>query len=138
MEASLAAVNYCRRILHALAAISDYPTRKSIQLKSERVDRIFPGAGSSSGRSSEQLGGPELNPKRLSKLSILLEQLENTFPAASGKMQKDSETSAGAEQASMTGASLFYHLKNAVDLTLATREVVLRLSKFPGAASAGV
>jgi hypothetical protein len=30
-------------------------------------------------------------------------------------------------QDAMTGASLFYHLKNAVDLTLATREVISRL-----------
>jgi uncharacterized membrane protein YccC len=28
VESALAAVNYCRRILHALAAISDYPTRE--------------------------------------------------------------------------------------------------------------
>ncbi len=137
VEASLAAVNYSRRILHALAAISDYPTRKSIRFKSEELTGFFQALAQALDDLANSLVN-QTEPKRLSKLSILLEQLENTFPAASGKIQKDSETSAGAEQASMTGASLFYHLKNAVELTLATREVVLRLSKFPGAASAGV
>ncbi len=41
VETSLAAVNYCRQILHALAAISDYPTRKPIQLESDELIRII-------------------------------------------------------------------------------------------------
>ncbi len=41
MESSLAAVNYCRRILHALAAISDYPTREPIQLESDDLTRLI-------------------------------------------------------------------------------------------------
>jgi hypothetical protein len=32
-----------------------------------------------------------------------------------------------SRQSTMTGASLFYHLKNAVDQTLAIREVIARL-----------
>ena len=41
VESSLAAVNYCRRILHALAAISDYRTRKGVQLESEDAGRFL-------------------------------------------------------------------------------------------------
>src|ERR1700719_4988889 len=41
VESSLAAVNYCRRILHALAAISDYPTREPIQLESDDLTRLI-------------------------------------------------------------------------------------------------
>ena len=43
VETSLAAVNYCRRILHALAAISDYPARKPIQIESEELTRLIDG-----------------------------------------------------------------------------------------------
>jgi hypothetical protein len=62
-------------------------------------------------------------PKRLSDLSILLERLENMMPSVFSEMQNATQS----RQSTMTGASLFYHLKNAVDLTLATRELISRL-----------
>jgi uncharacterized membrane protein YccC len=125
VEASLAAVNNCRRILHALAAISDYLTRKSIQLKSDEVI----GFSQTLAQALEDLANSLVNetePKQLSDLSALLEQLENLVPAAFDT-QNASKTSAETTQNSATGASLFYHLKNAVALTLATREMISRL-----------
>ena len=62
-------------------------------------------------------------PKRLSDLSILLERLENMIPSVFSEMQNATQS----RQSVTTGASLFYHLKNAVNLTLATREVIARL-----------
>jgi uncharacterized membrane protein YccC len=125
VESSLAAVNNCRRILHALAAISDYLTRKSVQLKSDEVI----GFSQTLAQALEDLANSLVNetePKQLSDLSALLEQLENLVPAAFDT-QNASKTSAETTQNSATGASLFYHLKNAVALTLATREMISRL-----------
>jgi hypothetical protein len=53
-----------------------------------------------------------------------LEQLENISPGGSRSSDEAAENRA-------TGASLFYHLKNAVNLTLATREVISRLLRSP-------
>jgi uncharacterized membrane protein YccC len=122
VEASLAAVNNCRRILHALAAISDYPTRKSVQLQSDELIGFYQAlAQALDDLASSLMTGTE--PKRLSDLSILMERLEDILPALFGDRQDASQSSAHR----MTGASLYYHLKNAVDLTLATREVIARL-----------
>jgi uncharacterized membrane protein YccC len=122
VETSLAAVNYCRRILHALAAISDYPTRQSVPFKSDELIGFFQALAQALDDLAHSLvTGTE--PKRLSDLSALLEELENIMPAVSSDTQKASETT----QNRVAGASLFYHLKNAVDLTLATRETISRL-----------
>ena len=76
-------------------------------------------------------------PRRLLDLSLLLEQLENTFPRGSTDPQKIPENSAGAAENRATGASPFYHLKNAVNLTLAMRELISRLlSTAPPSAKA--
>lgn len=126
VEASLAAVNYCRRILHALAAISDYRTRKSVQLESKEMAGFFQALA----QALEDLANSlveRTEPKRLAELPLFLEQLENAFPPASGDVQNPPESFAGTTPNSVTRASLFYHLKNAVDLTVATREVILRL-----------
>ena len=126
VEASLAAVTYCRQILHALAAISDYPTRKSVQLESSELAGFFQALA----QALEDLANNLLartEPKRLADLSLLLEQLENTFPGGSSDAPSVSGSSAGTAQDSATGASLSSHLKNVVDLTLATREVISRL-----------
>jgi uncharacterized membrane protein YccC len=122
VEASLAAVNNCRQILHALAAISDYPTRKSTQLKSDELIGFYQALAQALDElANSLLTGTE--PKRLSDLSTLLERLENMMPSAFSEMQN----TPASRPSSMTGASLFYHLNNAVDLTLATREVIARL-----------
>jgi uncharacterized membrane protein YccC len=122
VEASLAAVNNCRRILHALAAISDYPTRKSIRLESDELIGFYQALAEALDELANSLvTGTE--PKRLSDLSMLLEGLENLMPSVSSEMQNAAQGRPG----SMTGTSLFYHLKNAVDLTLATHEVIARL-----------
>jgi uncharacterized membrane protein YccC len=127
IETSLAAVNFCRQILHALAAISDYPTRRSVPLESDELIGFFQALAEALDNLANSLvTGTE--PRRLSDLSTLLEQLENIQPtAASGGAQNASDTSAGITQTSGAGASFFYHLKNAVDLTLATRETISRL-----------
>jgi uncharacterized membrane protein YccC len=122
VEASLAAVNNCRQILHALAAISDYPTRKSIQLKADELIGFYQALAQALDDLGSSLStGAE--PKRLADLSVLLERLENRMPSACNEIP--------SPQNSLTGASLFYHLKNAVDLTLATREVIARLLRSP-------
>ncbi len=122
VEASLAAVINCRRILHALAAISDYPTRKSIRLESDELIGFYQALAEALDELANSLvTGTE--PKRLSDLSILMERLENMMPSVSSEMQNAPQ----GRPDSVTGASLFYHLKNAVDLTLATREVIARL-----------
>jgi uncharacterized membrane protein YccC len=126
VESSLAAVNYCRRILHVLAAISDYRTRREVQPESEALAgfcEALPRAWDSLANSLIKRTEPE----RLADLSNLLESLEIGSPAASLKSLQANGISAGAVQTSVAGASLNYHLKNAVDLTLAIREVISRL-----------
>jgi uncharacterized membrane protein YccC len=125
VESSLAAVNNCRRILHALAAISDYLTRESIQLKPDQVI----GYAQTLAQALEDLANSLVNetePRPLSDLSALLEKLENLVPPAFDTLNA-SKTSGETTQNSTSGASLFYHLKNAVALTLATREIISRL-----------
>jgi uncharacterized membrane protein YccC len=126
VESSLAAVNYCKRILHVLAAISDYRTRKSVQLDSKELAGFFQALAQALDDLANGLVD-RTEPKRLSDLPILLDQLENILPGTAKKAQNPSEPAAGNTVDSVTGASLFYHLKNAVDLTLATREVISRL-----------
>jgi uncharacterized membrane protein YccC len=126
VEASLAAVNNCRLILHALAAISDYRTRKSVQLDSTELAGFLQALAQALDDLAISLTA-RTDPKRLADLSILLEQLQNSFRGASKDSQNAPEPAAGSTENSVTGATFFYHLKNAVDCTLATREVILRL-----------
>jgi uncharacterized membrane protein YccC len=123
VETSLATVLNCRRILHALAAISDYPTRKSIQLKSGELVELFQALAQALDDLANSLVA-RTEPRRLSDLSLLLEQLENIFPGGSRSSNEAAKNRA-------PGTSLFYHLKNAVNLTLATREGISRLVKSP-------
>jgi uncharacterized membrane protein YccC len=129
VETSLAAVNNCRRILHALAAISDYPTRKSVQLDSGELVRFFLALAQALDELANSLVA-KTEPKRLSALAVLLEQLENTVPGASDS-EKIFENPDRETQEIAAGATLFHHLKNAVNLTLATREVIARLITSP-------
>jgi uncharacterized membrane protein YccC len=130
IETSLAAVNNCRRILHALAAVSDYPTRKSVQLEASELIEFFQALAQALDQLANSLV-TRTKPRRLLDLSLLLEQLENSFPRGSSDAQKMPENSAEAAENNATGASLFYHLKNAVNLTLAMREVISRLLSAP-------
>jgi uncharacterized membrane protein YccC len=127
VETSLAAVNFCRQILHALAAISDYLTRRSVPLESDELIGFFQAlAEALDDLANSLVTGTE--PRRLSDLSKLLERLENIQPAAvSSGARNASATSAGITQTGGAGPSFFYHLKHAVDLTLATRETISRL-----------
>jgi uncharacterized membrane protein YccC len=129
VEASLASVNYCRRILHSLAALSDYPTRGAVRHQSEELIEFFQVLA----ESLENLAASLVNrtePKPLSTLTTLLDRLESFLPSAAN----DRETGPGSPdetmQESAISASLFYHLKNAVDLTLKLREVISRLLGF--------
>jgi uncharacterized membrane protein YccC len=130
VETSLAAVNYCRRILHALAAISDYLTRQSVQLESEEMTGFFQALAQALEDLARSLV-ERTDPRRLAELPLLLEQLENAFPPASGDAQNQPEIFAGTSPNSVTRTSLFYHLKNAADLTVAAREVISRLLRSP-------
>jgi uncharacterized membrane protein YccC len=124
VEASLAAVNYCQRILHALAAISDYPTRKSVQLKSEELIGFFQALAQALDDLANSLV-ERTEPEPLSDLSILLEELENSFPSSAGDRMNTPRISPDG----MASTSLFYHLKNAVNLTLSIRQAISRLEK---------
>ena len=129
VEASLAAVNNCRRILHALAAISDYPTRAAVRLKSDELIQFFQALA----ESLEDLANSLVNrtePKRLSDLTALLDGLESLLPVRFNNREATAESLGETRQESGTSASLFYHLKNAVDLTVALREVISRLLGF--------
>jgi len=126
VEASLAAVNYCRRILHALAALSDYPTREWVNQEWVALAGLFQALA----EAWEELANCLLvgrEPKQLSDLPILLEQKRFAVSAVPDDGTPPPETAAGFVQDRIAGASLYYHLRNAVDLTLRTREVIVRL-----------
>ena len=124
VEASLAAVNYCRRLLHVLAAISDYPTRKSVQLESDELAGFFEALAQAFDDLADSLV-TGTTPRRLSDLPVLLEQMESNLPEPSS--DKRTVPSFETEQNGATSTSLIYHLRNAVDLTLAAREVIGRM-----------
>lgn len=129
VEASLASVNYCRRILHALAALSDYPTRAAVRLKSDELIQFFQALA----ESLEDLANSLVNrtePKPLSNLTALLVGLESLLPSAVNNREATAESLGETRQESGISTSLFYHLKNAVDLTVALREVISRLLGF--------
>ena len=75
VESSLAAVNYCRRILHALAAISDYPTREPIQLESDDLTRLIEALAKALDDLAASLE-KGTDPERLADSSEILERLE--------------------------------------------------------------
>lgn len=126
VEASLTAVNYCRQILHALAAISDYPAREPLQLQSGDLTKLLEALAKALDDLATSLEAG-VTPGRLPDLSALTGHLEESvrvFPeapdAAVALLVK-------GPKRSETGAWLFYHLKNVSDLTLAAREVASRL-----------
>jgi hypothetical protein len=135
VESSLAAVNYCRRILHALAAISDYPTREPIQLESDDLTRLIEALAKALDDLAASLEKGTV-PGRLPDSSEILERLEKDLQIAPRDFQKVSDVPVGNPKNSETGAWLFYHLKNVYNLTLAAREAVSRLLSSEGRSAA--
>jgi len=127
VETSLATVNYCRRILHALAAISDYPTREPIQLESDELIRLVESLAKAL---SDLAAGLAMGiaPRRLSDLSELVEELGRTLQPAPNEMQNAVDATGGNLKNSEIATWLFYHLKNAADLAVEAREAVSRLA----------
>ncbi len=126
VETSLAAVNYCRRILHGLAAISDYPTREPIQLESDELTGLIEALakGLDDLAASLEMG---TNPRLWLAHSGLFERPEKSLREAPCDMQILAHVTVGNPQNSETAAWLYYHLKNVSDLILAARNVVARL-----------
>jgi uncharacterized membrane protein YccC len=124
VESLLATVYNCRRILHALAAISDYPTREPIQFESGAITRLVEAVAKALDDLAASL---ELEPgagrSRLPDLSELSERLEN----APQTTQIAINAPVGSPKNSEAPVWLFDHLKNAGDLVLATREILARL-----------
>jgi uncharacterized membrane protein YccC len=126
VETSLAAVNYCRQILHALAAISDYPARKPIQIESEELTRLIDGLAKALDSLAANLE-VRSGPRELSDQLELYDWLEKSLQEVPPEMQFLAETTVENPKHSETIAWLFFHLKNVSDLTLAARNVVARL-----------
>src|SRR5580704_6958270 len=128
VETSLAAVNYSRRILHGLAAISDYPTREPIQLESDELPRLIEALakGLDNLATSLEMG---TDPRLLSDHSELFEWPEKSLQETSSDLQIPAEVTVGNPKNSETAAWLYYHLKNVGDLILAARNVVTRMDR---------
>jgi uncharacterized membrane protein YccC len=122
VEASLAAVNDCRRIMYALAAISDYPARKAGKFESDALTKIFLALAEAWEELANSLESGS-TPNRLSELTKLLEQQEIAISPDSTGDDRQTDQSAGGT----TGASLYLHLRNSVNLTLRIRELIVRL-----------
>lgn len=131
VESALTAVSYCRQILHALAAISDYPAREPIRLESGyaaglmlRLVQTLADALEGFAASLETGTAP----KRLRELSDLTDELEELVGAPSSQAQAATASAVGRKlKTNDTVAWLFYHLHHISDLTLGAREVVHRL-----------
>jgi uncharacterized membrane protein YccC len=126
VESSLAAVNYSRRILHALAALSDYPTRKPVRVESDELHRLI---GSLSEALDHLAASLEEGTNRsvLSYPSRLFAWSEKFLEEVPGNTQIDEELI--NPKTSETTAWLFFHLKNVSDLTLAAGNAVARLQR---------
>jgi uncharacterized membrane protein YccC len=131
VEAALTAVNYCRQILHALAAISDYPARESIRLRSGYAAELLLRLVQTLADALEDLANSleaGTGPGRSQGLSALTDELEELVRTASHEAQADTASAVGKKlKTSDTVAWLFYHLHHISDLTLGAREVVYRL-----------
>ena len=126
VETSLAAVNYSRRILHGLAAISDYPTREPIQLESDELTRLIEALAKGLDNLATSLG-MVTDPRLLSDHSELFEWPEKSLQEASSDMQIPADVSVGNPKDSETAAWLYYHLENVSDLIYWRLETLTRL-----------
>jgi len=131
VESALTAVNYCRQILLAVAAISDYPAREPIRLQSGyatelllRLVRTLADALVGLAVSLET----GTKSKRLRELSELTDQLEELVGTTAPQASPDTASAVGRKlKTGDTVAWLFYHLHHISDLALGAREVVHRL-----------
>jgi uncharacterized membrane protein YccC len=129
VEASAAAINYCRRILHALAAISDYLTRGSVRLEDHLLIRLVDALAQALDSLATSLRkGTE--PERLSGLSELCGWLKGALPALSLRQEETPNLTVDNPGKNEAQAWLFYHLENVSNLALAVREVLVRLIQF--------
>ncbi|MBV9488940.1 MAG: FUSC family protein, partial [Verrucomicrobia bacterium] len=126
VEATLSAANACREILHALAAISDYPTRESLPPQSGYLAKLVDAvaAGLDDLATSLDTGS---NPGPLTGVSSVNKWLEETMPALPSGGKTLPVLTVKDSKAVETGAWLFYHLNHVAELTLTAREVVSRL-----------
>jgi uncharacterized membrane protein YccC len=126
VEAAAAAISYCRRILHALAAISDYLTRESIRLESDYLTKLFDVLANA----LEDLAASlqmRTDPSRFPDLSEFSQRLEKALQAVPLEMEEAANLAVENPKNNEAQAWLFYHLKNVSHLTLAVREVLSRL-----------
>ena len=126
VEAALAAIYYTRRILHGLAAVSDYPTRVMIPVESQEASMIVEALAKALQDLAVSLEKGE-EPPRLQFISERVNQLELAFQAPLRKGAAVPRIRVGRETLSQTEEWLFYHLANVLQLTLATREAFARL-----------
>jgi uncharacterized membrane protein YccC len=126
VEAALAAIYYTRRILHGLAAISDYPTRVRNPVESKEASEIVEALAKAFQDLAVSLEKGE-EPPRLQFISERVSQLELAFQAPLRKGAAVPRIRVGKETLNQTEEWLFYHLANVLQLTLATREAFARL-----------
>jgi hypothetical protein len=124
-----AAINYCRRILHALAAISDYLSRESIRLESDYLTKLFDVLVNALEDlpASLQMG---TGPRRFPDLSEFSQRLEKALRAVPLEMEEAANLAVENPKNNEAQVWLFYHLKNVSHLTLAVREVLSRRNRF--------
>jgi uncharacterized membrane protein YccC len=126
VEAAAAAINDCRRILHALAAISDYPTREFIRLESGDLNSVIDTLAEALDDVAANLqSGTTL--RRLPHLTEFVESLENALHGIPEQMPVMAGSTPENARNDEIRVWLFYHLKNVGNLTLALREVSSRL-----------
>ena len=126
VEAALSAIYCTRRILHGLAAISDYPTRVRVPVKSKEAFGIVEELAQAFQDLAAALEKGE-KPPRLRFISERVNQLELAFQAPLRKGAAVPRIRVGKETLNQTEEWLFYHLANVLRLTLATREAFARL-----------
>jgi uncharacterized membrane protein YccC len=127
VEAALATVNYTRQILLGLAAISDYPTRGTINIEPAKASRLFETLAEAFADLAEAVEKRE-EPPRLKAVSELLGRLEKVSGDPLRRKPAASETVIPKKKASVDADEwLIYHLANVYQLTLATREAIARL-----------
>jgi uncharacterized membrane protein YccC len=126
VEASMASVNYCRRILHMLAALSDYPSRHSARLGVRSLGELIAALA----KAMDDLGTSlekGTDPRSMSELVELSDQLEKALEFGSLEARSIGSRGSKTDLADKTEEWLFYHLKTVSHLTLSTREAVSRL-----------
>ena len=126
VEAALAAVNYVRRILHGLAAISDYPTRGTIYVDSPEILKIVEALAKAFLDLAAALEKRE-EPPRLKLISEWRSRLETAFQAPLRKGEFPDRMKIGKKTLDQTEEWLLYHLGNVLQSTMAARAAIARL-----------